>query len=247
MKAMEDKVTLVTGAGAGMGRVIALKLAEEGGKIVAVDLDSDNGLETVKMIEEAGGQATFFNANIADPDQVEAMIKTAVDSYGRLDCAVNNAGVEAKLGDTVEQTSIEDFDRVFGVNVRGTWLCMRQELIQMQKQGYGVIVNVASALGLIGVEGFSSYVSTKHAMVGLTKCAALENATKNIRVNALCPAAVRTPMLDRATGIDWDSTTPMQRVGTVDEVANGALFLCSDASSFTTGHTLLLDGGWVAG
>jgi NAD(P)-dependent dehydrogenase (short-subunit alcohol dehydrogenase family) len=164
-----------------------------------------------------------------------------------LDCAVNNAGVEAKLGDTVEQTQEKDFERVMNINIKGTWLCMKNELLQMHRQESGVIVNVASVLGTIGVPGFSSYVASKHAIVGLTKCAALENATKGIRVNAMCPAAVQTPMLDRAEGVDWSATQPMGRTGRVEEVANGVLWLCSEESSFTTGHTLLLDGGWAAG
>ncbi len=247
MDRLKEKVVLVTGAGSGIGQAVARKLAEEGAKVMVVDINAKGGEQTVSMIKAAGKEAAFFKADITQAVETEAMVLKTVEQYGHLDCAVNNAGVEAKLGDTVEQTQEKDFERVMNINIKGTWLCMKNELLQMHRQESGVIVNVASVLGTIGVPGFSSYVASKHAIVGLTKCAALENATKGIRVNAMCPAAVQTPMLDRAEGVDWSATQPMGRTGRVEEVANGVLWLCSEESSFTTGHTLLLDGGWAAG
>ncbi|MBD3271852.1 MAG: glucose 1-dehydrogenase [Elusimicrobia bacterium] len=244
---LDGKISLITGAGSGIGQAIAKRFAVEGARVVVVDINEAGGIKTVDMIKKAGGEAVFIKANITILEQAQSMVTETVQRFGKLDCAVNNAGVEAKLGDMIETTQEQDFDRVIGINVKGTWLCMKFELIQMHKQGCGSIVNVASVLGTIGVPGFSSYVASKHAIVGLTKCAALENATKGIRVNALCPAAVQTPMLDRAEGVDWSATQPMGRTGNVDEAASGALWLCSDESSFTSGHTLLLDGCWAAG
>jgi NAD(P)-dependent dehydrogenase (short-subunit alcohol dehydrogenase family) len=244
MGIVEGKVILVTGAASGIGRATAIRLAKEGAKVAAADINEAGVKETADMI---GGTALTLKVDISKSAEVEAMVKKVVEAYGRLDCAVNNAGTDAKLGVTIEQTDEATFDRVFSINVRGTWLCMKYELIQMHKQGSGVIVNVSSALGVRAVPGFSSYVSTKFAIVGLTKSAALENAKRGILINAMCPAAVRTPMLDRTEGVDWDAAQPMGRTGTVDEVAAGVLWLCSDESSFCTGIELLLDGGWTAG
>lgn len=246
MGRFNDKVVLITGSGSGMGKETAIRIAKEGAKVIVADRNEEGAKDTVQKIQAAGGEALALKVDITKTAEVENMIKQIVAKYGRLDCAVNNAGIEANAGETFEDTSEEMFDRVIGINVKGTWTCMKYELIQMQKQGQGVICNVASVLGIVGIDGFSSYVASKHAIVGLTKCAAIENARKGIRVNACCPAAVRTPMLDRADAVDWDETTPMKRVGRVDEVANGIMFLISDESTFTTGHTLLLDGGIAA-
>lgn len=246
MDRFDNKVILITGAGSGMGQQAAYKIAEEKATVIVADINEKGGQETVDKIKENSGDAFFIKVNISDSGEVDNMISTIVEKYGKLDIAINNAGVEGIVGELLEEISEEAFDRLMGINVKGTWLCLQSELKQMKKQGYGTIVNVASVLGTVGIAGFSSYVTSKHAVVGMTKCAALENATLGIRVNACCPAAVRTPMLNRAEGIDWDTTTPMQRVGTVDEVANAIMFLASDESSFTTGHTLLLDGGIAA-
>lgn len=246
MGKFEDKIVLITGAGSGMGRLTALKMAAEGATIVVADINYDGAVDTVKEIEKTSGKAFALKVDISKAIEVEAMIKLITDKYSRLDIAVNNAGIEGKLGQTVEQIEEKDFDRLFSINVKGTWLCLKYELLQMKKQGFGNIVNMSSVLGLVGCPGFSSYDASKHAIVGLTKSAAVENATLGIRINACCPAAVQTPMLDRATGIDWSTTTPMKRVGTVDEVANAVMWLCSDDSSFTTGYCLVLDGGLSA-
>jgi NAD(P)-dependent dehydrogenase (short-subunit alcohol dehydrogenase family) len=246
MGRFDNKVILITGSGSGMGRQAAYKIAKENATVIVADINEKEGQETVNKIVENDGNAFFIKVNISSNEEVKEMISTIVDNYGRLDIAINNAGVEGIVGELIEEISEESFDRLMGINVKGTWLCLQNELKQMKKQGFGTIVNVASVLGTVGIAGFSSYVTSKHAVVGMTKCAALENATLGIRVNACCPAAVRTPMLNRAEGIDWDKTTPMQRVGTVEEVANAIMFLASDESSFTTGHTLLLDGGIAA-
>ncbi len=243
MSRLKDKIIVVTGSGSGIGRSVATVLAKDGATVVVADRNLAGAEETVSIIKKDGGMATAVEVDISDEIQVEAMIENIVETHGRLDCAVNNAGVEAKLGELVEETTKEDFNRLFSINVTGTWLCLKHELVQMKKQGFGSVVNMSSVLGTVGCEGFSSYVASKHAVVGLTKCAALENAQNGIRVNACCPAAVQTPMLDRASGVEWAETTPMKRVGTTEEVGKACAFLCSDDSSFTTGHTLLLDGG----
>lgn len=247
MGRVDGKIVLVTGAGSGIGREGAMVLAREGATVIAADINGEGAEGAAAAIRKEGGKAQALRVDITRSDQVRGMIEKIVAEHKRLDCAVNNAGVEAKLGARLEETEEADFDRLIGINLKGTWLCMKYEIPQMRRQGGGVIVNTASALGLIGCLGFSSYVASKHAIVGLTKCAALENAKDGIRINALCPAATRTPMLDRAEGVDWDAVQPMGRTGTVAEAAQGMLWLCSDESSFTTGHTLLLDGGWVAG
>ncbi len=246
MGKFKNKIILITGAGSGMGKIAANKMASEGATIIAADINYEGAVSTVGEIEKNSGKAIAVRVDISKASDVENLVKTIVDKSGRLDIAINNAGIEGKLGQTLEQIEEVDFDRLFSINVKGTWLCMKYELQQMKKQGFGNIVNMASVLGLVGCPGFSSYDASKHAIVGLTQSAAVENAPLGIRINACCPAAVQTPMLDRASGIDWSTTTPMQRVGTTDEVANAIMWLCSDESSFSTGSCLVLDGGLSA-
>ncbi len=246
----ENKVALVTGAGSGIGRAAALAFGREGAKVVVVDIVEAGGAETVKLIEEAGGQATFVRCDISNAQEVEAMVKAAVDKYGRLDCAFNNAGA-GTLTSTVDCTD-EVFDLTVRVNLKGAWLCMKYEILQMEKQGGGAIVNTASAAGVVAQEGHSPYSGAKAGLIQLTKVAALECGMKNIRVNALSPGPIRTPMLepllnDPAIKEQITKTVPMHRAGTPEEVAAVALFLCSDGASFVNGVMIPVDGGKTAG
>lgn len=243
MARFDAQTIFVTGGGSGMGRTISLRLANEGATVMVADINQIGGEETVSMIRDNHGVAEFLKVDISRASEVENAINAIVARHGRLDCAVNNAGVEGKVGETVDQISEEAFDRLFSINVKGTWLCMKYELIQMKKQKKGVIVNMSSVLGHVGAAGFGGYSASKHMIIGLTRSAAAENAELGIRINACCPAAVQTPMLARATGIDWSKTTPMKRVGTVEEVANATLWLLSNESTFTTGSSIILDGG----
>jgi NAD(P)-dependent dehydrogenase (short-subunit alcohol dehydrogenase family) len=203
------------------------------------------------MIKDSRGTANFILTDVSVPSQVEAMVARAVEAYGRLDCAFNNAGIEGRVGTTVE-CSEENFDRTIAINLRGVWLCMKYEIPQMLKHGGGSIVNTASALGLVGIAGMPAYNASKHGVVGLTRTAALEYAAKNIRVNCVCPGVIRTPMVERVvdTGSfseqDFISSEPVGRMGRPEEIAQGVVWLLSDAASFVTGHPMAIDGGWVA-
>lgn len=245
------KVALVTGAGSGIGRATALRFAEAGAKVVVADISVDGGEATVAQIRAAGGDATFVKTNVALAADVEALVTATVLTYGRLDCAFNNAGIEGTAARTTDCTE-ENWDRTLAVNLKGIWLCMKYEIAQMLKQGGGSIVNASSAAGLVGFFGLPAYVASKHGVIGLTKVAALEFAKKGIRVNATCPGIIETALIDRLTGGNSESTDrliaaePIGRMGQPAEVAECVLWLCSDAASFVTGHALSVDGGWVA-
>ena len=248
---LQDKVSLVTGAGAGIGRASALAFAREGAKVVVSDVNDKGGLETVRMIESKGGAAFFVHADVAKAGDVEKLVGGTVKKYGRLDCAFNNAGIEGALAPTNECTD-ENWDRIIATNLKGVWLCMRYEINQMLNQGGGVIVNTASVAGLVGFAGLPAYTASKHGIVGLTKTAALELAAKNVRVNAICPGVIRTEMIDRLTHRDpaeekaFTSLEPVGRMGTPEEIGEAAVWLCSPAASFVTGLALAVDGGYVA-
>jgi NAD(P)-dependent dehydrogenase (short-subunit alcohol dehydrogenase family) len=248
---VEGKVALVTGGGSGIGRATALMLAQEGAKIMIADYIQEGGERTVKMIKDSGGTATFILTDVSVPSQVEAMVASTIEAYGRLDCAFNNAGIEGRVGTTVE-CSEENFDRTIAINLKGVWLCMKYEIPQMLKHGGGSIVNTASALGLVGIAGMPAYNASKHGVVGLTRTAALEYAAKNIRVNCVCPGVIRTPMVERVVDTggfseqDFISSEPVGRMGRPEEIAQGVVWLLSGAASFVTGHPMAIDGGWVA-
>jgi len=251
MGKMNGKVALVTGAGSGIGRATALLFAEEGARVVVSDIAPEGGEETVKMIEGAGGGAIFARVDISKAAEVEAAVNKAVETFGQLDYAVNNAGMETQPTPTVDCAE-SDFDRTIMVNLKGTWLCMKYEIQQMLKSGIGAIVNVSSIAGLVGVAAMPAYVAAKHGIVGLTKTAALEYGTSGIRVNAVCPSAIRTPMLEQViasipeAGKDMEANHPIGRIGETKEVAETIVWLCSDAASFVTGHALAVDGGLLA-
>lgn len=241
------KTALVTGAASGIGRDTALAFARAGAQVVVSDIAVAAGADTVQQIIQAGGSAIFVRADVAVAADVEAMVAATVAHYGRLDFAFNNAGVELenqRLADSEEDL----FDRMMAINVKGVWLCMKHEIQQMLRQGGGRIVNTASVAGLIGAPKHSIYAATKHAVVGLTKSAAAEYGKKGIRVNAVCPGVIRTPMLERALEREsgWEeglkALHPIGRIGEVGEVSAAVLWLCSEASSFVTGHSLAVDG-----
>ncbi|MEO7251241.1 MAG: SDR family oxidoreductase [Arenimonas sp.] len=242
-----NKTALITGAASGIGRGAALAFARSGANVVVGDIDATAGQDTVQNIIQAGGKAIFVRADVAVSADVEALVAAAVNTYGRLDCAFNNAGIEEehqRLADSDEAL----FDRMMDINVKGVWLCMKHEIGQMLRQGGGAIVNTASVAGLVGAPKHAIYSASKHAVVGLTKSAAIEYGKKGIRVNSVCPGVIRTAMLERALERDanWEATLthlhPIGRLGEVEDVVNAVLWLCSDASAFVTGHQLAVDG-----
>ena len=245
------RVALVTGAANGIGRATALAFAGSGYKVVVSDIDSQAGQATAALIEAAGGEAVFIRCDVSCDAEVRRLIEGTVATYGRLDCAFNNAGIEiekCKLADGNE----EIFDAIMGVNVKGVWLCMKYQIAAMLAQGGGSIVNTASVAGLIAAPKQSIYSASKHAVIGLTKSAAVEYARKNIRVNAVCPAVIDTEMYRRASTDDPKHVAlvvaahPIGRIGTVEEIAAAVLYLSSDAAGFTTGVALPVDGGLTA-
>ena len=248
---LDGKVALVTGAGSGIGKASAVTIAKEGAKVVVSDVVTDSGEETVRIIEDAGGEAIFVNADVSVADEVEALVKVAVETYGRLDCAHNNAGIVGPVANTHEYPE-EAWDDVIRVNLKGVWLCMKYEIAQMLRQGGGSIVSTSSAAGLVGHPWQTAYVASKHGVNGLTKVAALENAKLGIRVNAVCPGIVRTPRIERyiADKPGWIEgfieQEPVGRLGESEEIAEAVVWLCSDAASFVTGHLMQVDGGFVA-
>jgi NAD(P)-dependent dehydrogenase (short-subunit alcohol dehydrogenase family) len=241
---MDGKIAVVTGGASGIGRATALLFAAEGARVVVVDRET-SGEDTVARLRERGGDGVFVRCDVASGKDVEKMIARVVDTYGRLDYAFNNAGIEGATA-TIADYEEKDWDRVLAVNLKGVWLCMKHEIKQMAGKG-GVIVNCASVAGLVGFTEEPAYVASKHGVVGLTKAAALELAREKVRVNAVCPGAIDTPMLRRtAGGEDYGEVEPIGRLGRPEEIAESVVWLCSDAASFVTGAALPVDGGWVA-
>lgn len=244
-----NKVAIVTGGAFGIGQAAAVAFAQRGAKVVIADYIED--AETLNRIKALGGDAIFVKCDVSKNDEVKALIDTTVKTYGRIDFAFNNAGIEGASSST-QDCSEENWDRTIDVNLKGVWLCMKHELPHMIKQKSGVIVNNASIAGLVGFVGIPAYVASKHGIIGLTKNAALENARLGVRVNVVCPGVIKTPMIDRFTGKQkevekqFESMEPIGRMGQPEEVAEAVIFLCSDAASFITGHSLVVDGGWIA-
>lgn len=245
------KVALVTGASSGIGRATALAFAREGADVVVADVLEEAGRQTAQLVEAEGVRALFVVCDVARDHDVRSMIGRAVETFGRIDCAFNNAGIEGEQAPTADCTE-ENWDRVVAVNLKGVWLCMKYEIPEMLKQGGGAIVNCSSIAGLVGFTGIPAYVASKHAVVGLTRTAALELAKSNIRVNAVCPGVIQTPMIERFTHGEAQiqqqliAGEPVGRAGRPEEVADVVLWLCSGASSFVTGQPIAVDGGWVA-
>jgi NAD(P)-dependent dehydrogenase (short-subunit alcohol dehydrogenase family) len=249
---LRGKVALVTGGASGIGRAAARALAREGAAVVVGDINEAGGEETIRPIKEAGGQALFAHVDVSNAAEVEALVAVAISAFGGLDCAFNNAGIGGVLSRVPDKTE-DEWDAVFNVNLKGVWLCMKYEIPAMLARGGGAIVNMASLAGLNGFAYGSAYAAAKHGVVGLTKSAALEYARQNIRVNAVCPSYIDTPMvssmIEAAPRMAETARTlsPMRRLGEPDEIADAVVWLCSDKASFITGHALPLDGGVTAG
>jgi NAD(P)-dependent dehydrogenase (short-subunit alcohol dehydrogenase family) len=248
---LDGKVALVTGAGSGIGRATALAFADEGAKVVVSGRSLDGCHETVASIRGAGGEATFVRADVSIASDVVALIQTTVDTYGRLDCAHNNAGVGG-AGFLPHEYPEELWDQNIAINLKGVWLCLKYEITHMLRQGGGAIVNTSSGAGLVGVPMAIGYSASKHGVIGLTKSAALAYAHSGIRVNAVCPGYVRTPMLEVILAERpeaeqaWLANQPIGRLGSPEEIAALVVWLCSDAASFVTGAALPVDGGYTA-
>jgi NAD(P)-dependent dehydrogenase (short-subunit alcohol dehydrogenase family) len=251
MNGIRDSVAIVTGASSGIGRAAARRFAAEGASVVAADVDAASGEDTVDMIHEDGGEATFVETDVSDRDDVEAMIATAVERYGGLDFAFNNAGIEGHNDSLVDQSD-DDWERVIDINLKGVFLGLQAEIPAMIEDGGGAIVNTSSIAGVVGFQGVSPYVASKHGVIGLTKTAALEYARDGVRVNAISPGVIETPMVERASTANPEmiegvsEATPMGRIGDPEEIGDAAVWLCSADASFVTAETLVIDGGYVS-
>ncbi|RZM32247.1 MAG: SDR family oxidoreductase [Sphingomonas sp.] len=240
------KVAFVTGAASGIGRATAVAFAQEGARVAILDLTEEALATTAEAVRATGAEVLVLACDVAKPEQVEAAIAEVVATFGRLDVAFNNAGVENKAA-PVAEIALEEWDRILNINLRGTFLCMKYELAQMVRQGSGVVVNTSSGAGVRGVAGGASYAASKHAIIGLTKSAALDYAKANIRVNAVLPGNIETPMMDRFTGGDIQKAIdlePVGRLGKPEEIADAVLWMSADLGAFVTGAAIAVDGGW---
>lgn len=244
----KDKVAFITGAGSGIGRATALAFAKEGSKVVIADFSERGSQETLKLINDFGGEAIVAKCDVTSEEDIIRALDLTIKTYGRLDFAFNNAGSEQKAG-AIAKTTTEEWDRIMNINLRGVFLCMKYQLPLLLKQGGGAIVNTSSGAGVIGIKNGGAYTASKHGLIGLTKSAALEYAPYNIRVNAVCPGYIDTSMMDRFTGGTKEgreqviSEEPVGRMGKPEEIAATVLWLCSDLAAFVVGHALVVDGG----
>ena len=245
----KSKVALVTGGNSGIGRAIALSFAEQGAKVVIAARRVSDGEETVALIRDAGGEAIFVATDVSKSSDVKAMVAACISEYGRIDFAINNAGIEGSAMTPTVDYEEEVWDRVIDINLKGVFLCMKYEIPEMLKQGQGAIVNMSSVAGLVGGKIGVAYYASKHGVIGATKAAAIEYAAQGIRINAVCPAIIETPMVERALDGNEELAThframhPVGCFGQPEEVAAATLWLCSEGASFTTGHALPVDGG----
>lgn len=248
---VEGKVALVTGGGSGIGQACARIFVREGADVVVADTDERSGERTVASLCEAGGKASFVRCDVGREEDVEAMIRHVLDTRGRLDCAVNNAGITGATG-MLHEISLEGWSRTLTTNLTGVFLCLRHELPVMQRQGGGAIVNMSSGAGLIPTPGLAPYCASKHGVLGLTKTAAVENVRTGVRVNAICPGSVDTPMLQRVMNQSpvieklVRNSLPGGRLAAPEEIAEAAVWLCCDRASFVSGESMLVDAGAVA-
>lgn len=241
-----DKVVFITGAASGIGRAAALAFAAEGARVAILDRSEDALKAVQAYVEQAGAEGLSIACDVSSPEQVDAAVKQVIDRFGRLDVAFNNAGVENKAA-PVHEIELSERDRILDINLRGTFVCMKHELAQMVRQGGGVIVNTSSGAGICGVAGGAAYTASKHAIIGLTRSAALDYAKQNIRVNAVLPGNIETPMMDRFTGGDLRKAIdlePVGRLGKPEEIAEAVLWMASDLGGFVTGAATVIDGGW---
>ena len=248
---VSGQVALVTGAASGIGRATALIFAREGAQVACADRDEVGAVETAERVRKLDGEARAYVVDVASEEQVRGLVERVVADFGRIDCAHNNAGISGVPG-TIQDTSLEDWSRVIAINLTGVFLCMKYEIAQMLGQGGGAIVNTSSGAGVIGAPGLGHYTASKHAVLGLTKTAALENARTGIRVNAVCPGSIDTPML-QATIAGSEQvkqmvlrSQPGGELGTPEQIAEAVVWLCSERASFVTGHSMLVDGGSVS-
>lgn len=252
MQHFVNQVAFITGAGSGIGRATALAFAKTGARVVVSDINEAGGNETVQQIRALGGDATFIACNVADPDQVETAVRQTIETYGRLDIGINNAGIGGKFARFTDQT-FDDWNQMMAVNLSGVFYCMQAEIRQMLAQGSGKIVNVSSIAGVRGMPMGGPYSAAKHGVIGLTKTAALEYVRKNIRVNAVCPVYTHSAMVDdlinAGPGMEerMRRMIPMGRFGEPDEIAQAILWLCADENAFCTGQAIQLDGGLTVG
>lgn len=249
---LQGKVALVTGAGTGIGSATAKLLAAKGAAVLVTDFDDEAGQATTKAITDAGSEAVYLHADMSSPDDIGSMVATAVGKWGRLDCAVNNAGIAGILGASLADYPDDIFDKVISVNLKGVFLCMKHQINQMLTQDSGgAIVNVASAAGLIGLPN-AAYTASKHGVVGMTKSAAIAYSKNRIRINSVCPGYIDTPAIAPALNAGEEVANalvamhPIGRLGEADEIAEAIAWLCSDAASFMAGHAMAVDGGLVA-
>ncbi|WP_009629880.1 SDR family oxidoreductase [Synechocystis sp. PCC 7509] len=248
MKILENKVALVTGGTSGIGKATALAFGKAGAKVVFSGRREKEGEDTANLIRQSGAECLFVRSDVSSEAEVKALIQKTVEYYGRLDCAFNNAGIDPPTKPLHEQ-SVEDFDKLIAINVRGLFLCMKHEIQQMLTQGAGVIVNNSSMGGLIAFPGVSPYIASKHAVMGLTRSAALDYAKQGIRINAVNPGLIATDMIDRLSKGNPEQMAPivpMGRLGQAEEIAATVVFLCSDAASYITGQPIVIDGGYTA-
>ena len=245
----QNKVAFVTGAANGIGRATALAFAREGVRVVVADVSEAGNEETARMIEKLGGRALAVRCDVSRAEDVKAALAKTAEVFGRLDFAFNNAGIEPKKPAPTAEYEEEEWDRIFSINLRGMFLCMKHEIPLMLKQGGGTIVNTSSGAGVIGIKGSPAYTAAKHGVIGLTRAAALDYAARNIRINAVCPGYIETPMMDRFTGGTAEGRAkviaeePIGRMGKPEEIAATVVWLCSDAAGFVIGHAMVVDGG----